>query len=206
MRPARRTPIPRLDSAGPGTLPPDMRLVRFRVPSAWWVPFWLLFALGRCLGETEITLSLGDIRGDGNNGLITIMGFGSGVSFSTGTLIGGGSGTGRPTFQDLSLTKLVDSATPVLLIRCATGKPVPTAILTLRDRTPGKGFAYTITLTEAFITSVSNSNGAANERPVETISLAYGRIRWTYQKLDDNGKPIGPDVSSGYDLKEARPL
>jgi len=45
---------------------------------------------------------------------------------------------------------------------------------------------FEVTMTNVFVKSysVSGSTNAADEKPVEEVTLAYDKIKWTYTELD----------------------
>src|SRR5262249_45569194 len=45
---------------------------------------------------------------------------------------GGGGGAGKVSVHDISITKFVDKATAALLLHCASGKHIPTGLVTVR--------------------------------------------------------------------------
>lgn len=70
-----------------------------------------------------ITLNIKDI------GQSNVLAWSWGASNGGTTHLGGGGGAGRAAFQDLSLTRAVDSQSPSFLKGVATGDSYPVAIL-----------------------------------------------------------------------------
>ncbi|MBU1137938.1 MAG: type VI secretion system tube protein Hcp, partial [Proteobacteria bacterium] len=99
---------------------------------------------------------------------------------------------GRPDFQDIRVTKAIDSTSPLLYMRIAQGTVIPTVEFKfLKDA----ALYYTIELTDAVITGVVPSMGSAVS--TEMLSFAFKRIQWT---ITSGG------VTSGWDVTTNTPL
>lgn len=145
----------------------------------------------------------GESQDSKHKGEIDIDSFSFGVS-QTGTGgRAGGSGSGKADFQDITISKLVDKATPTLINHCATGEHIPTAIVTFRKAGGGKEGGkeyYKITLTDVLVSSVQNSGNAMGDAPTEAVSLNFGQIDFEYLPQDSTGN-VGGVVKSGYNLR-----
>jgi type VI secretion system secreted protein Hcp len=96
---------------------------------------------------------------------------------------GGGGGEGKATFEDLTITKTVDKASPVLMQKCASGAHLPQVTLTV-DRPRGNNQLFLeIKLTDVVISSVAPS-GSGNELPMEQVSFNYDQIQMKYSPRD----------------------
>lgn len=97
--------------------------------------------------------------------------------------------TGRVAFQNISITKWLDKASPALMLRCATGELIEK--LTLIVRRPGiSGLEYVrITVERAVVSSVSTSGDGSQDRLTETVtfSLNLARIDFSYYPLKADG-------------------
>lgn len=93
------------------------------------------------------------------------------VSGASGT---GGRTGGRADFQDLSVVKTIDNATPDLNIRCATGKHIPKIEVEACLATEEKHCFMKYTLEDCIVTSISVGGSQADEtKPIENLSFAY---------------------------------
>lgn len=93
--------------------------------------------------------------------------------------------SGRAHVGEMSLTKFVDLATPVLNEYCCSGRLIRTAVLTLCRNDDGKMRSLIVyTLTNVLISQLSVSG--AGGKPVETMSLNFTKIEWqiTAEKSD----------------------
>ena len=115
-------------------------------------------------GPGSITLSSPDL------GSCEVLAWSWGVSQSGSLHTGGGGGTGKPSFQDISLTRVTDEASPLLIAAVARGDHLMGVELTTDN--------VTISLHRVIVTSYS-TGGAAGKKEVQTenITLNFDRIR-----------------------------
>jgi type VI secretion system secreted protein Hcp len=140
---------------------------------------------------TEIFAKIGDIKGESvdakHKDEIEVLSFSWGVTNSGSTSSGGGSGAGKPTFQDLSIVHGIDKATPALLKACATGVHIKDATITHRKAGKGQQEYLIIKLNDVTITAVSHA-GAEDQPYAESVSLKFAKVDLEY-------KPQRPDGS-----------
>jgi type VI secretion system secreted protein Hcp len=158
--------------------------------------------LGGVSGRAAVFLELDGIPGESVDGqhprTIEIQSWSWGASNSS-TVGGGGGGTGKVSFQDISFTKRLDKASPILARACATGEHIKSAKLFVRKSGDNATDYYTITLSDLLVTSVSMGGSDGGELPTESISLNFTKIEWAYVPMGADGTPQGP-VRTGYDL------
>ncbi len=120
---------------------------------------------------------------------IEVLSWSWGLTQSGTTHTGAGSGAGKVNVQDLSFTKFVDTASPVLLQSCCSGVPFPTATLTMRKAGGSQLVYMVITLTNVLISSVSLATAHGDDRQTEVVSLNFGQFKYEYtpQKADGSG-------------------
>ena len=144
----------------------------------------------------------GEATATGNRDEIVIDSFSMGVARPAPT--GGGQTTARPQFTDISFTHQLDKASPLLMLRCAQGTHIPTAVLTCRTVGGTSVAFYRITLTDVMVTSVSIGGASAGDRPTESFSLNYAQIRWEYvPQLPTGG--TGTPVSATWNIPANTP-
>ena len=137
----------------------------------------------------EISGVEGESHAKGMEKKIEIYSFSWGASNPV-TLAGKGLSGGKVHISSVNLMKKADKATPVLLSACATGKHYPEAKLHLRKATGDGGQApfIVITLTSVMIESLQHSgSGGGDDTPTESLSLAFGAIKYEYSFQDDKG-------------------
>lgn len=177
------------------TILPDRASVKKQVliSSKIWA-LALVVAASICLpmngrADNKIYLSLGNVAGEAANNLIAVDSFAFGMTNASTV----------PSFQNVSITKTLDTSSPILALDCAEARsPGSTAVLMVINQTSGNT-NYMVTLGTPVITSVSTSGNSAN-LPTEQITLSFATITWTYQQLDGNGNKIGLQISHGWNV------
>ncbi len=114
---------------------------------------------------------------------------------------GAGITPGKPTGSALTITKLLDRASPLLFLGCASGTRYQT--VTLELTTPNASGVHTtyyrITLTNVIVSSLSTSAGV--DRPSESVALSYEKIATEYYMQDlKGGIPSTPTASATWDF------
>ncbi len=104
-----------------------------------------------------------------------------GGSNSGTTHQGGGGGGGKSNWQDLSITKYIDTASPVLFQKCADGTHFTKAKLIVRKAGGKEPVEYfTLDMEEILITSISTGGSGGEDRLTENVSLNFGKYTVTY--------------------------
>lgn len=118
---------------------------------------------------------------------------------------GGGRGSGKVEMSDVKIEKPVCKASSLLALACAIGQHLPEATITVRRAGGAQEEYMTILLKENLITSYSISSVGGNEVPVETFTINFDQIEWTYTPQKADGTLDAP-VKAGYDLAAAQKL
>jgi len=152
----------------------------------------------------DITLKLtkidGESKKDGYENQIDIYDFKFGVSQSASSSQGSGGGSAASDCRDLTLTKLIDKATPILFLYSATGTHIPEAVMTVR-KAGGAALDYlVVTLTDVLVTNVSAGGKTDDERIREEISLSYAVISIQYKVQNADGT-AGAVTQKKYDVE-----
>ena len=107
----------------------------------------------------------------------------------TGQIASGSDQRGKTHIKDLVVTKYIDRASPTLLQRCCSGTESDKATLTCRKAgMHGAPLEYLkIELRKVLITSIDGGVAAPNELGTETITLNFGKVRYTYTPQSDTG-------------------
>jgi type VI secretion system secreted protein Hcp len=152
---------------------------------------------------TDIFAKIGDIKGESKDAKhkdeIEVLSFSWGVTNSGVPGAGGGGGSGKPSFQDLSLVHSIDKASPNLMKACATGKHLPEATITQRKAGKGQQDYLIIKMNDVLVTAVLA--GATSSGPSsETVSLAFAKVHFEYKPQKADGT-LDVGVHFKYDLK-----
>lgn len=120
---------------------------------------------------------------------VDVLAWSWGMSNSGTTHDGGGGGAGKSNFQDLSVTKWVDKASPLLMLRCADGKHLAKATLFVR-KAGGNPIEYIkIELTDILVNSVATGGSGGEDRLTENISLNFAKLQLDYVPTRPDGSP-----------------
>jgi type VI secretion system secreted protein Hcp len=112
----------------------------------------------------------------------------------------GGASHERANFQDFSIVKVLDKATPKLALACSGGDHIKSVTLELCRAGKDKVKYMEYKLSNCIISSITNGGGGGGEIS-ESLSFNYGKIEWTYtqQKREDGSG--GGNVPAGWDLQ-----
>lgn len=147
-------------------------------------------------------LKIGDIKGEstrkGFEEQIEILSFSVGASNPTTIGSGGGGGSGKASLSSFNVMKMSDKASPVLFQKCCQGAHFPKATITLHKAGGDEAVDYLVyELERVYVESVqwSGSSGG-DDRPSESLSLAFGKITVTYTEQTETGAKGSPVVGT----------
>jgi len=169
----------------------------------WLIPvIFGIFILGTlglsqdAFAATDIFLKIVDIEGESVDAVhateIDVLAWSWGMSSTSTNAAGGGGGVGKPTIQDLSITKFVDSATPKLMESTLLGTSHNDVKLTLRSEGRVPLEFLTIEMTGVFVTSVIVGGSTADDKLTETITLDFATVKVIYTPSLADGSPGSP--------------
>ena len=141
----------------------------------------------------DMFLELKDVKGESRDSVykekIDILAWSWGASNSGTSHSGGGSGAGKANFQDISITKYVDSSSAPLLQFVTQGKHIETGKLVVRKAGENPLEYIVIELGQILITSVQTGGSGGEERLTENITLNFADYKYIYtpQQADGSG-------------------
>ncbi len=159
--------------------------------------FGSLLALAVSLNAAaDLFLQLDGIPGEsvsiGRRGWIDCQEFNFGASRTHSTV--------KASFQDVTLFKLLDKASPRLVLACAQGQALESAVLEIvRRNETGPIRVLQVKCSGVQVKSVDLSAMADGDRPQERVTLSYGAIQWTYTEIDSSGQSL-KDILASWDL------
>lgn len=137
----------------------------------------------------------GEIEGESQDSVhertIDVLSWSWGLSQSGSFHAGGGGGAGKANFQDINLTKWVDTSTPVLMLYCANGDHFPSAKLYVRKAGATPLEYLMIEMTDVLVTAVSTGGSGGEDKLTENVTLNFGAVSVNYkeQLADGSGGP-----------------
>jgi len=155
-----------------------------------------------------IFLKYGEIKGETtqltHKDWIEISSFQFGVGRGISSGVGGGSKreASSPSVSEITLTKTMDIASPLLLKDAVGGKAVTAKIELTQTDNSGKHVAFQkYILTNSLISGYSISSGG--DRPSESLSLNFTKFDSEYLNIDDKfaAKTTGHVI---YDISESK--
>jgi len=147
----------------------------------------------------------GTIKGEsidkeqGPKGDIDVLAWSWGMSQSGTTHMGGGGGSGKASFQDLSFTKYVDSATNALMTALAKGTHIDKVELMVRKAGEGQKKYIFITMEQVLVTSISTGGSGGEDRLTENVTLNFAKVNFAYTPQNAKGTVAG-DKTFAYDI------
>lgn len=147
----------------------------------------------------------GESRDKTHKDTIDVLSWSWGISTSGTTHSGGGGGAGKASFQDISLTKYIDKATPPLMDGIAKGTHYKNAKLIVR-KAGGTPLEYLIiTMETVLVTSISVGGSGGEDRQTENITLNFANVKVSYQPQNADGSKDGGVVEMAYNIAENTP-
>ena len=151
----------------------------------------------------DMFLKLDGIKGesadDKHKEEIDVIAWSWGASQSGTMRAGGGGGAGKASFQDIHITKWVDSSSHKLLKAVSTGQHIKEALLTVR-KAGGKPLEYIkLTMKDCLVSSISTGGSGGEDRLTENISINFGEYAFEYTPQKQDGSP-GSVLPFKYDI------
>jgi len=125
-----------------------------------------------------------------------------GISNTATMVTGSGTSAGQCVPQSVAVTKFIDSATPVIIKKCAQGGIFATGVIeVMRSAEEGDDVvALKVTLHDAYISDYNVSDGAGSQSiPMESLSLNFSKIELEYTK-QEKGSVGGETIPVSYDV------
>ena len=122
----------------------------------------------------------GESQDSTHKGEIDVLAWSWGMSQSGTTHISSGSGAGKASFQDISVTKWVDKSSVPLMQNIATGKLIAEATLVVRKAGRLPVEYIKIIMKNVLVTSSSTGGAGGEDRLTENISLNFAEFCTEY--------------------------
>ncbi len=165
---------------------------------------WLLAVsfLSIVSANGAVFIKIGDIKGEsqaaGHEEEIDVLSWSWGVTRPDTGETGETRRRGAPQVIDLSISKVLEKATPKLVEACVTGKVFPEATLVVeRPGQAGNVKIFEIVLSNVLITA---DNLTGSVEAIENVSLNYEEIEMRYFVQNQDGSP-GGTVEMSYQVE-----
>ena len=147
----------------------------------------------------------GESTDDAHKDWIEVLSYNTGISqtASGSASSGGGASAERADFQDFSIVKTLDKASPKVAVACADGSHIKEVKLEL-CRAGGDKLKYMeYKMSNCIVSSVrpGGSSQGVETLPLEEVTFVYGKIEWTYTQQKRADGTGGGNVAGGWDLQ-----
>ncbi len=154
---------------------------------------------------TDYFLKLDGIEGESHDNKhkneIDLVSWSWGESQSGSSAEGGGGGAGKVSMQDFSFSMKINKASPKLLLNCANGDHVKSALLTCRKAGKEQQEYLKITFSDLLVTSFNTGGSHQDEVPTDRVTLNFSKIQYVYAPQTEKGS-LGTAIPVGWNLKE----
>jgi type VI secretion system secreted protein Hcp len=130
---------------------------------------------------------------------IQLNSFSWGATNAGTSAMGSGAGAGKVKFDDFSFAKSVDTASPKLMLACANGEHIKSAILTCRKAGKEQQEYLKYTFTDLLVSKFFL--GGTEVMPSEEVSINYSKIEMEYKAQKADGT-LGGAIKAFYDVKQ----
>jgi type VI secretion system secreted protein Hcp len=130
---------------------------------------------------------------------IDVLAWSWGASQSGTTHAGGGGGSGKASFQDLSITKYIDASSFNLLKHVSNGKHISEATLTIRKAGENPLEYILLIMKDCIITSISAGGSGGEDRLTENIAINFSQFEFKYTPQNPDGT-AGTQVPFSWDI------
>lgn len=157
----------------------------------------------------DIFLKLAGIAGESQDakhkGEIDVLAWSWGLSAGQGAQAGSGAGAVRPTFQEMSIQKLTDLASPLLVAATVKSENISDATLTVRNASKTPQDYLVINMKNVMVTSMTFQESKEEDRPQENIMIKFGAFDFEYTPLKADGTKAN-QVSVTWDITNNKAL
>lgn len=108
---------------------------------------------------------------------------------------------GKSTMSDFNFTMKINKASPKLFLHCAQGTTIKTGELTCRRAGKDQQEYLKIKFSDILVSSYNTGGSGAEPVPIESVSLSFREIEYSYAPQGKDGKLLSPVVQK-YKLTE----
>jgi type VI secretion system secreted protein Hcp len=146
----------------------------------------------------------GESKADKHKDEIDVLSFSWGETQSGTFAHGGGGGAGKVAMQDFHFTMVHNKASPALMLACAQGDHIKSAMLTCRKAGKDQQEFLKFTMSDVLVSGFQTGGSEGqNVLPTDQISLNFAKIEHEYKEQDATGKLTGSH-KKWYDVKSVK--
>jgi len=149
-------------------------------------------------------IKIGDIEGESQDaahyGEIDVLWWEWGMTQSGTMHSGTGGGSGKVSIKDITISKVVDKSTPVLMKSCSDGTQFSEAKLTIRKAGTEPLEYLIITMKKVIITSLVTGGNDDSDVLMEKTRLNFAEVSVEYQPQAPDGTPEGGTIIYGWNI------
>ena len=153
--------------------------------------------------SAKIFLKIGNIKGESTDSKhkdeIEVLHWSWGVTTAATAGPGGGSGVGKPSFNDLNFTHRYDRASPLLWRACAVGQLFTDATLVGAKQGKGPQDYLIIKMSDVMVTS-ANAADSEGDDARESVGVKFSKVDVEYKPQKADGS-FDASVRFKYDIK-----
>jgi type VI secretion system secreted protein Hcp len=144
----------------------------------------------------------GESADDKHKGEIEVETFSWGESQAAAGSSGSGGGAGRVTLHDLHFTAAVSKASPMLMLACASGQHLKSAVVSARRTAKQPADFLTFSLSDVLVSGYAIT-ASEDGPPTDSVSLNFSRIQLEYKAQKADGS-LGASTKAGWDAKTGK--
>jgi len=133
---------------------------------------------------------------------IQLESFSLGLEQQGTAMHGSGLGAGKAFFKDFHVVKKVDKASPKLLLACANGDHIKSAILVCRKAGKEQQEFWKVTFSDVLVSKFSTGH-EEDTVPMDHVAFNYSKIECEYKEQKQDGT-LGGSIKTGYDIKQQK--
>lgn len=156
------------------------------------------------MAQVDYFLKIEGIKGESpdakHKGEIEILSFSWGATQMGSHSQGGGGGAGKVSMQDFNFTMHHGVASPKLMLACASGQHIPSAVLTARKAGKEQQEYLIIKFNNLLVSSYQTGGSSGSVNPTDQVSFNFTKIEHEYKEQTASGA-LGGTVKANFDLK-----
>jgi len=139
----------------------------------------------------DMFLELDGVKGESvdkaHKGKIDILSWNWGLQNSGTFHHGSGGGAGKASFNDISITKYIDAASPNIMLFCANGKHFAKGKIIVRKAGENPLEYLTVEFEKAMVANYRTGGSGGEERLTESVTLNFAKVKVEYVTQAEKG-------------------